>query len=124
MAHVKGQGGVGLRWPRQPRLVACLAAWAFLASLVCLQRSGSAGSDCQRASGGMQEAAASGGGTAATQPQGSVAGSAQPHRQQQQAAGEWPELRGLSREKVEALIRAPAGLHGRVHKGGLPANYM
>ncbi|KAI7838855.1 hypothetical protein COHA_007378 [Chlorella ohadii] len=124
MAHVKGQGGVGLRWPRQPRLVACLAAWAFLASLVCLQRSGSAGSDCQRASGGMQEAAASGGGTAATQPQGSVAGSAQPHRQQQQAADEWPELRGLSREKVEALIRAPAGLHGRVHKGGLPANYM
>jgi negative regulator of sigma E activity len=124
MAHVKGHGGLAVRWPRQPRLVACLAAWTLLASLVCLQRSSSAGSNCQRASGGTQEAAPAGGGAAATQLQGPSPGTVQPHRQQQQAADEWPELQGLSREQIESLIRAPAGLHGRVHKGGLPANYM
>lgn len=124
MAHVKGQATT-LRWPRQPRLVACLAAWAFLASLVALQRSGSSVSNCQRASGGMQEAAAAGGAPAATQLEGAASGVGQPHRQQQQhAADDWPELRGLSRERIEGLIRAPAGLHGRVQKGGLPANYM
>lgn len=124
MAHVKGHGGLAVRWPRQPRLLACLAAWAFLASLALLQRGGNPLGNCQRASGGMQEAAASGGGGGATQLPGS-SGLAQQHRQQQQvAADDWPELRGLSREQVEALIRAPAGLHGRVQKGGLPANYM
>ena len=114
MAHVKGHGAT-LR-VRQPKLVACLAAWAFLATLACLHRSGSAIGNCQtRARDGAPAAAANAAAAA------SAAG--QPHLQQQ-PGDDWPELRGLSRERIEALIRAPAGLHGRVQKGGLPANYM
>lgn len=119
MAHVKAHGA-SVRLPRQPKLVACLAAWAFLASLVCLHR-GSALGNCRTADGAARDA-----GPAAAAASGAATSAAgQPHLQQQQQVGDdWQELRGRSREQIEAAIRAPAGLHGRVQKGGLPANYM
>lgn len=109
---------------RPTKLLASLAAWAVVASLVCLHRCGRAVQNCETATQTQEQHAAEGGRAAAAlpaDPHGSLAGLAQ---QQQPGPDPWPSLRGLSQEAIEGLIRAPAGLYGRVEKGGLPANWM
>ena len=123
--YSSSHGAARLGRPRRPRLFAALAAWAFLAFVVCLQRSSSAVHNCQRASAAAHDAAAAGAADATV-----AAGlAARPHGgsdvlPQPAVVDRWPALQGLSRERIEQLIRAPAQLHGRVQKGGLPANYM
>lgn len=150
MAYIKQHGPhhSGGSRQRRPRLLVALAAWAFLASILCLQRWGSAVSDCQHPEAAGQEPAAGGpvdaavAAAVAARDKSQLAEALQepqlpPEEQQKQQGGQqqgeqqqppaderWPSLRGLSRDAIEQLIRAPVGLHGRVEKGGLPANYM
>lgn len=124
MAKVHSSAGAAKQWGgRRPRLLAALSAWAFLAGLIAIQRSGASVRSCQRASAEAQDAAAAlaADATAAAQ----LAARPQlPTLPQPAEEDRWPALRSLPQDRIEQLIRAPAQLHGRVQKGSLPANYM
>lgn len=125
MAKVHSSNGASARpWHgRRPRLLVALTAWAFLAALIAIQRSGASVRSCQRASAEAQDAATALAADAAAAAQ----LAAHPHLPvlpQAEPQDRWPALRGLPQDRIEQLIRAPAELHGRVQKGGVPANYM
>ena len=85
-------------------MIAALSAWLFVASLICLHRSGSRTSKCASYGSEVQQPGGGSGGQAA-------AAAAQPGASS-----------SLTVEQIEALIRRPVGLHGLQQKGGLPAN--
>lgn len=114
------KGGV-----QRPRLVASLLAWAVVATLLLLHRSHADVQTCLTATATSQAAGEGGPPSAeaaareaAAALQAALAGA------QAQAAGPYAsQYANVTREQIEALIRAPVGLHGRMQKGGLPANF-
>ena len=92
---------------KRPRLIASLGAWLFVASLICLHRSGSGNTKCASTGSEVQQPGGDGGGQAAA----AAAATAQTGASS-----------SLTVEQIEALIRRPVGLHGLQQKGGLPAN--
>ncbi|KAL4435485.1 hypothetical protein ABPG77_006247 [Micractinium sp. CCAP 211/92] len=108
---------------QRPRLVASLLAWAVVATLLLLHRSHADVQTCLTAAAkepgeGAAPSAEAAAREAAAALQAALAGA------QAQAAGPYAgRYSNATREQIEALIRAPAGLYGRVQKGGLPANF-
>ena len=89
---------------KRPRLAFSLGAWLALAGLLCFHRVTRDATKCSTAVGdGLPGSAASGA--------------------YADVGGATAAARVLSVDEIEALIRQPAGLHGVMQKGGLPANF-
>ena len=105
----------------RPRLVASLVAWAVVASLLLLHRTQR---DVQKCMGSAREGLEQRDEAAAVAAARAAAAAAQ-------AEGAAPVVEAALRDRyaslpadrIEAMIRAPVGLHGAVQKGGLPANF-